>query len=69
MGTDGVDGQQFTGRLTCGIAELHVDWGGYRVSLRLPIDTDEAHRSDHVVTVDMPLPAWGETKPVYNKAT
>jgi hypothetical protein len=30
--------------------------------LELPIDPDEAHRSDCVVTVDMPLPAWGETK-------
>ena len=45
-----------------GTAELHVDWGGYRVPLELPIDPDEAHRSDHVVTVDMPLPAWGKTK-------
>jgi hypothetical protein len=33
------------------------------------MDLDEAHRSDHVVTVDMPLPAWGENKPAFNKAT
>ena len=30
--------------------------------LELPIDPDEAHCSNHVVTVDMPLPTWGETK-------
>jgi hypothetical protein len=57
------------GCLTRGIAELHVNWGGYQVPLRLPIDPDETHHFDHVVTVDMPLPAWGETKPAYNKAT
>jgi hypothetical protein len=57
------------GCLTQGIAKLHVDWGGYWVPLGLPIDPDEAHRSDHVVMVDMPLPAWGETKPAFNKAT
>ena len=39
------------------------------VSLELPIDPDEAHLSDHVVTVDMPLPVWGKTKPTYHKAT
>ena len=44
------------------IAKLHVDWGGYRVPLELPIDPDEVHRPDHVVPADMPLPAWGETK-------
>ena len=43
-------------------AELHVDCGAYRVPLELPIDSDEAHRSDHMVTVDMSLPTWGETK-------
>jgi hypothetical protein len=37
--------------------------------LGLPIDHDEAHHSDHVVTVDMPLPAWGETRPTRHKAT
>ena len=52
-----------------GTAELHVDWGGYRVSVGLTIDPDEAHRSNHVVTVDMPLPTWGETKLTFNKAT
>ena len=31
--------------------------------LGLPIDPDEAHRSDCMVTVDMPLSMWGETKP------
>ena len=41
-----------------GIAKLHIDWGGYRVLLKLPINPDEAHRSDRVVTVDMPLPMW-----------
>ena len=51
------------------IAKLHVDWGGYRVLLRLPIDPDESHRFDHVVTVEMPLPMWGETKPACNRAT
>ena len=45
-----------------GIAELHIDWGGYRVLLELPIDPDEAHRSDHVVTVGMLLPTWSKTK-------
>jgi hypothetical protein len=43
-----------------GITELHVDWGGYWVSLELPIDPDEAHRFDHMVMVDMPLPTWGK---------
>jgi hypothetical protein len=42
---------------------------GYQVPLILPIDPDEAHRSDHVVTVDMPIPTWGETKLACNKAT
>jgi hypothetical protein len=37
--------------------------------LRLLIDPDEAHRFNHVDTVDMPLPMWGETKPTHNKAT
>ena len=45
-----------------GTAELQVDWGGYRVPLELPIDPDEANRSDYMVMVDMPLPTWGETK-------
>jgi len=45
-----------------GIAKLHV-------SLKLPIDPDEAHRSDRVVMVDMPLSAWGEIKHACNKAT
>ena len=45
-----------------GTAELHVDWEGYRVPLELPIDLNEAHRSDHVVTVDEPLPVWGENQ-------
>ena len=27
------------------------------------------HHSDRMVTVDMPLPAWGETKPTYNRAS
>ena len=49
------------------MAELHVNCGGYRVSLELPINPDEAHLSDRVVTVDMPLPAWGKTKPAYHK--
>ena len=52
-----------------GTTELHVDWGGYRVPLELPIDPDEAHRSNHMVTVDMPLPMWGKTKHACNKAT
>jgi hypothetical protein len=43
--------------------------GGYQVSLGLPIDPDEAHRSDHVVIVDMHLPAWGKTKLACNRAT
>ena len=46
-----------------------MDWGGYWVSLGLPIEPDEAHLSDHVVTVDMPIPAWGKTRPAYYKAT
>ena len=33
------------------------------------MDLDEAHRSDHVVTVDMPLSAWDEIKPACNKVT
>jgi hypothetical protein len=45
-----------------GIVELHVNWGGYRVSLEFPIDPDKAHYSDHVVMVDMPLPTWGENQ-------
>jgi hypothetical protein len=45
-----------------GIVELHVYWGGYRVPLELPIDPDEAHCSDHMVTVDMALPTWGENQ-------
>ena len=45
-----------------GTTKLHVDWGGYRVPLELTIDLDEAHRSDHVVTVDEPLPMWGENQ-------
>jgi hypothetical protein len=45
-----------------GTAELYIDWGGYRVSLELPIDPDEAYCSDRVVTVDMPLPVWGKSK-------
>ena len=36
--------------------------------LKLPIDLNEAHHSDHVVTVDEPRPAWGETEFAY-KAT
>jgi hypothetical protein len=28
-----------------GTAELYIDWGGYRVSLELPIDPDEAYCS------------------------
>ena len=51
-----------------GTVELHVDWGEYRVLLKLPINTDEAHRSDRVVMMDMPLPTWGETKPAFKKA-
>ena len=50
-----------------GTSKLHVNWGGYRVSLELPIDLDEAHRYDCVVMVDMHLSAWGETKPTFNK--
>jgi hypothetical protein len=38
-----------------------MDWGGYRVLLELPIDPDEVHHFVRVVTVDMPLPTWGET--------
>ena len=45
-----------------GTAELHIDWGGYRVPLELPFDLTEAHCSDHVVTVDEPLPTWGENQ-------
>ena len=30
------------------------------VPLKLPIDPNEAHRSDRVVTVDKPLPTWEE---------
>ena len=30
------------------------------VPLELPIDPNETHRSDHVVMVDKPLPAWGK---------
>jgi hypothetical protein len=37
--------------------------------LELPIDPDEAHRSDHVVTMDMPLPTWGKNKLANNRAT
>ena len=37
--------------------------------LGLPIDPDEVHRFDRVVTVDMPLPVWGRTKTAYNKAS
>jgi hypothetical protein len=44
----------------CGTAELHVDWGGYQVLLELPFDLTEAHRSNHVVTVDEPLPTWAK---------
>jgi hypothetical protein len=40
-----------------------------RVLLELPVDLNEAHCSDRVVTVDMPLPGWGETKLSYNRAT
>ena len=36
--------------------------------LELPIDPNEAHRSDRMVTVDMPLPTWDEIKPTCNKA-
>ena len=36
---------------------------------QIPIDPDEAHHSDHVVTVDMPLHVWGETKLARNKAS
>jgi hypothetical protein len=50
-------------------AELHVDWGGYRISLELTINPDEAHCFDLMVMVDMPLPAWGETKLARNKAS
>jgi hypothetical protein len=52
----------------CGTAELHINWGGYPVPLKLPIDPDEAHHSNHVVMVDMPFPTWGEIKPACNKA-
>jgi hypothetical protein len=45
-----------------GTAEVHVDWGGYWDPFDLPIDPDEAPRSDHLITVDMPLSTWGETK-------
>jgi hypothetical protein len=43
-----------------GTTKLHINWGGYWVPLKLSIDLDEAHRSDHMVTVDKPLPAWGK---------
>ena len=43
-----------------GIAELHVDYGGYRVPLKLPIDPNEVCRSDHVVTVDKASPRVGQ---------
>ena len=43
--------------------------GVYRVPLELPIDLDEAHRSDSMITVDKPLPAWGETKSAYSQAS
>jgi hypothetical protein len=52
-----------------GTAKLDIDWGGYQVSLRLPINPDEAHRSDRMVMVDTPLLAWGETKPSCNRAS
>ena len=52
-----------------GIAKLHVDCGGYWVPLELPIDLNEAHRSNHVVMVDKPLPAWGEIECAYNQAS
>ena len=52
-----------------GTAELHINWEGYRVPLELPIDPDEVHCFDRVVTVDMPLPTWGETKLARNKAS
>ena len=52
-----------------GIDELHVNWGGYRVPLELPINPDEVHHSDRMVTVDKPLPMWGETKLAYNMAS
>ena len=45
-----------------GTAKIHIDWGGYRVALKLPIDLDEAHHSDRVVKVDEPLPAWGKNQ-------
>ena len=57
------------GHLTRGTTKLHVDWGGYQVLLGLPIDPNKVHRSDHVVIVDMPLPAWGETKLTCHKVT
>ena len=38
----------------------------YRVPLELPLDLDEAHSSDRVVTVNMPLPMWGEIDPTCN---
>jgi hypothetical protein len=37
--------------------------------LKLPIDPDEVHLSDRVVTMDMPLLTWGKTKPICNKAS
>ena len=53
----------------CNYASLTPRVLQYRVPLELPIDPDEAHLFDRVVTVDMPLPTWGKTKPTYNKAT
>ena len=52
-----------------GIGKLHIDWEGYWVPLGLPIDPDEAHRSDRVVTVDNPLPVWGKTEGACSQAS
>jgi hypothetical protein len=51
------------------MAKLFIDWRGYWVLLGLPIDPNEAHCSDRVVRMDMPLPEWGETRPACNRAT
>ena len=52
-----------------GTAELHIDWGEYWVPLKLPIDLDEAHRSDRMVMVNKPLPTWGETEGACSQAS
>jgi hypothetical protein len=56
------------GCLSRGIAKLQINWGGFQILLELPIDLDVVNRSDRVVTMDMPLPVWGENQN-YQKQT